>query len=54
MKRIKKTSLTINGVQIEVNLEIAQMLELWNSDFKSYVPVFQYVKEPWGQGGQHT
>lgn len=32
---------------IKVNPEMAQMLELWDNNFKSHALIFKYVKEPW-------
>lgn len=34
---------------IEVDPEMAQMLELWDRYFKSLVLIFKYVKVPWGK-----
>ena len=48
----RKHHLQLTEDTVEANLEIEQMLELWNGDFKSYVSIFQYVKEQWGKGGQ--
>lgn len=39
---------------IDVEPEMAQMLELWDSDFKSHGLIFKYVKEPWGKGRRHA
>lgn len=39
---------------IDVDPEMAQMLELWDSDFKSHDFIFKYVKEPWGKGRTHA